>query len=225
MGDSAIVQQLAVAFAAGVALGPVLIVFPPMYFPWTLLVSCSAGLLTGLVGDARGTPRHRVTRTAAGVVLLFAASLLVVARGWMGSFSPALFAAFWWLLVPIAGGALLGAVARGRLGLGPALAASIGGVAALAVVGMALAFAAAPSEVANPPVCEQGRECARARCWMVAERIRLLAVERVTTYGGDAITCVYTAWGGLHVGTAVSSGRGSTWDEGRWPQLLRTWRL
>lgn len=220
--DSTAVKQSVVALAAGVALGPVLIVFPPIYFPWTLLVACSAGLLTGLVGDTRRTPRAQLAGAVAAALLLFSVSLLVLGGGWTGSFSLALFAVYWWLLVPMAAGALLGAVARGRLGPWRALAASIGGVAAFAIVGAALAFAVAPSEVPNAPLCESGRECQRSRCWMSAER-RRLAVERVTRYDGDAITCVYTAWGGVHVGTAVDSGNGSTWDDGWWPGILRTW--
>lgn len=214
------VKQSAVALAVGLALGPVLIVFTPLYFPWTLLVAGSLGLLAGLAGDTRPTPRARLVRAVAAALLLFSVSLLVLGRGWTGSFSPALLAAFWWLLLPTAAGALLGAAARGSLGPWRAFAASIGGTAAVAIAGAVLAVAAAPPDVPNAPLCEPGRECARSRCWMSAERRRLLAVERVTRYDDGVITCVYTAWGGVRIGTADASGRGSSWDDGWWPLLL-----
>lgn len=213
-------KHVVVALAGGVTLGPMLIVFPPIYFPWTLLVAGSIGLLSGLVTDTRRTLRAQLAVAVAAALLLYSVALLVVGRGLTGSLSLALFAVYWWLLAPLAVGALLGAVARRRLGPWRALVVSIGGVATLAILGAVLALTAAPPEVANAPLCETGRECARSRCWTSAERRRFLAVERVTRYDGDVITCVYTAWGGAQVGTTDASRSGSTWDDGWWPGLL-----
>ena len=60
---------LALAILAGVALFPVFLVFPPVYFPWTLLVETAAGAIAGLaipqVTDRWGA---RVGLTAAAVV-------------------------------------------------------------------------------------------------------------------------------------------------------------
>lgn len=213
----------AVAILAGVALAPLLVVFPPVYFPWTLLVAASAGSLVGLAGGAR-TARLDVAACIVAAILLFIIAVLAFGLPTVGSLSPALLAVFWWLFVPMAAGAITAGVLRRRLGTLRALGVSIGGAVALAVIGVALAFALAPPDAADAPQCDGVSTCARSTCWVSAERIRLLTLERVTRYGDGSITCVYTGWGGVQVGTARGApGFGSGWEDGWWPRLLRTW--
>lgn len=216
--------RFGVAVAASAALGPVLLVFPPLYFPWTLLVVVVASFLVGVVGRT-STARAQLAVTLGAAVTLFVVSLLALGRMGMGSIYPPLFAHYWWLFVPMLGGAVFGSIARRTLGQWGALGVGIVGVAGLAAAGAALAIALAPAEVGDAPQCISGRECVRYRCQMTAERIRLLAIERVTRYEASPlrITCVYTAWGGIHVGTAAATDRASSWDDGWWPRLLRTW--
>lgn len=209
-----------VALLGGLALGPTLIVFSPQYFPWTLLAAGAAGVAAGLAGGGR-TLRAQLARAVAFSMVLFTVAVVVTGRGWMGSFAPALFTAMWWLLLPVAAGALLGALARRRLGAWRALAVSLVGVAGLTIAGALLASTLAPAEVGDAPRCETGLPCARSACWATAERRRFTAVERVVRYDGSEITCTYTGWGGVHIGTATGSGRGSGWNDGWWPVLLR----
>ncbi len=213
---------MAAAVLAGIALGPVLIIFPPSYFPWTIVVVALAGLLVGIASGSRSVPAQ-LARSIAAALTLFVVAILTFGRPTTGSFSPVLFAVLWWLFVPMAAGAVLGGLARRRLGPLRALAVTLGGAGELLLVGAVVALAAAPVEVADAPRCEPGRECSRSACWMTAERRRWLGLERVTSYRDGAITCVYTGWGGLHIGTVDAGGRGSTWEDGWWPKLVRTW--
>jgi hypothetical protein len=125
------------------------------------------------------------------------------------------------LTVPIALGAF--AAARLRAALGVSRASMTGAVVALviAVAGVGLAFALAPAEVADAPTCAASDfECPRNLCSNMAERRRLLAIERVTAFDGQNITCTYTAWGGIRIGQADVGRRGGSWTEGAWPRIL-----
>ena len=209
-------MSLLIAVVLGVALFGLLLVFPPIYFPWALLAIVSGGIAVGLTvnpSSARGP-----VRAAAFSALMLATALLVLGRMAIapGAYV-ALFASAAWLLVPVVAGALIGAAVRRRLGFVRATVVLATIVVFVGVVGAVLALVVAPPEAANGPVCESGMECARSRCWSTAERRRLYAVERVTEFsGGGRITCAYTAWGGADIGTVRDGG----WTDGAWPILL-----
>jgi hypothetical protein len=208
--------SLILALVLGIVLFGLLLVFPPIYFPWTLLAIVSGGLAVGLTVDP--SERHRPLRAAVFGTVMLATALLVLARN---AIEPsgylALFLSASWLLGPAIVGAVTGAALRRRLGFVGATALLVPAVAVVGVIGAGLAVAAAPPEVANAPACTAGVECARARCWSTAERRRLYAVERVTEFsGGGSITCAYTAWGGADIGTVRDGG----WTDGEWPMLL-----
>jgi hypothetical protein len=210
------VTSLLVAVVLGVALFGLLLVFPPIYFPWALLLIVAGGLAVGLTVD----PSNRRGPVWAAVfgTLMLATALLVLGRL---AIDPraylTLFVSASWLLVPAIAGALLGTLVRRRLGLVRASALLAVAVAVVAMLGASLAVLAAPPEVANAPVCDPRAECVRSLCWSTAERRRFYAVERVTEFdGGARISCTYTAWGGADIGTV----RGSGWIDGAWPILL-----
>jgi len=214
--------RFVVAVLAGIALGPMVLVFSPVYFPWTLLTVVAAGLLVGIADG--GTLAARLAWSSLAAALLFAVATFALSRMNAGFMSVRLLA--WlslWLLMPSLLGVAVGALARERLGPLRGMAASAGGVATVALIGAALALVAAPPEVANAPACGSTSYCDRWSCSMMAERRGWLAVERVTSYDAGGITCVYTGWGGIRIGTVVSAGRGSSWEDGWWPRLLRTW--
>ena len=204
-----------VAVVLGLALFALLLVFPPLYFPWTLLAIVSGGLAVGLTVKPSG---RGPLRAAAYGTLMVATALIVLSRVAIApSAYLALFLSASWLFVPAIAGALLGAAVGRRLGFVRATAVLAPAVALVGVVGAVLALVAAPAEVTNAPTCDPGGECARARCWSTAERRRLYAVERVTEFGGGGhITCTYTAWGGTDIGTV----REGSWTDGEWPILL-----
>ena len=211
-------NRFVVAVLAGIALGPIVLVFSPVYFPWTLLTVVSAGLLVGIAGG--GTLAARLAWSSLAAALLFAVATFVLSRMNAGFMSVGLVA--WlsmWLLMPLLLGVVVSAFARERLGPLRGMAASAGGVATVALIGAALALVAAPPEVANAPACGSTSYCERWSCSMMAERRGWLAVERVTSYGTGGITCVYTGWGGIHIGTVVSA----SWEDGWWPRLVRIW--
>jgi hypothetical protein len=210
------VTSLLVAALLGLALFGLLLVFPPLYFPWALLVIVSGGIAVGLTVDP--SARRGPLRAAAFSALMLAIALFVLGRMAIapGAYV-SLFLSASWLLVPAVAGALIGAAVRRRLGFVRAAVVLATGMAFVGVAGAALALVAAPAEVANAPICEAGVECARSRCWSTAERRRLYAVERVTAFSGaGSITCVYTAWGGADIGLVHDGG----WVDGEWPILL-----
>ena len=208
--------SLAVATLLGLALFGVLLVFPPLYFPWALLVIVASGISIGLTVDPSSS--RGPLRAAAFGALMLATALLVLGRFAIApSAYLGLFVSASWLLVPAVAGALIGAAFRRRLGLRRATGLLVAVVLIVGVAGAALALAVAPAEAANAPACDSGLECARSQCWSTAERRRLYAVERVTAFGGGGnITCTYTAWGGADIGTVRDGG----WTDGAWPILL-----
>lgn len=203
------------AVVLGVGLFPVLLVFPPVYFPWSIVVVACAGAAVGVTVHRARAERALALAIGAGALLPVVA-LLVVGRAATTGNYVALFAAQIGLFLPATGGAAMGTLARRRLGAARGAAIVAAGAVSIAGIGLALAVALAPSEVANAPRCDPGRECARAVCWMTAERRRILTVERVVSYDGQHLTCAYTAWGGILVGT-VSDG---SWADGPWPGMF-----
>jgi hypothetical protein len=208
------------AVALGAVLFPVVLVFPPSYWPETLLVLAAGGAIVGLTVSP---VRHRLPFALGLAVLTFAAVLtvLIVTRnvGITPSHLP-----WWtvWIGGPIAVGATLGTAARRRLGLARGVAALGCSCVVLAVVGAALAVVVAPQDVVGAPTCDGrgGLDCLRAQCAYMAERRRLGAVERVVAFDGARMTCGYTAWFGLDVGRADVDGRGARWTDGWWPVFV-----
>jgi hypothetical protein len=125
-----------------------------------------------------------------------------------------------WLLLPILVGVLVGARLRARLGIVRGAGKGAAAVFAIALAGAGLAFAVAPPDVAGLPTCDHGFECPRTQCAYMAERRRLLAIERVTAFDGVNITCTYTAWGGVEIGRADMGSRGGSWTDGAWPLFV-----
>lgn len=126
-----------------------------------------------------------------------------------------------WLLLPVLVGVTAGTTLRTRWGVARASTVSVLGLLVIALLGAGLAFALAPPEVANAPRCADSLDCPRTRCAQMAERTRLLAVERVIAFDGNRITCTYTAWGGVYIGR-VDAGfpGGGSWTDGAWPKIL-----
>jgi hypothetical protein len=219
------VLALALAILAGVALFPVFLVFPPVYFPWTLLVETAAGAIAGLaipqVTDRWGA---RVGLTAAAVVGAAVLTLVLSRNVVLTSIVASAAAVSWWLAwigIPVLVGTLAGGLARRRLGALAGTATVAIALVAIAAAGMGLAVALAPRDVATAPSCDRDPRCPRMSCWMTAERRRLFAVESITAYDGSTIECTYTAWGGIRIGMVSGGvGRGSGWTDADWPMLL-----
>ena len=214
---------IALAVLFGLAAFPVLLVFGPVYFPWSLLVLACFGGVVGLsiVPRAQGPGVLRgfffavlMVAVVLGVFTLtsnvvFAPPALVSQLVWIG-----------WFFFPMLVGVSAGAWLRARLGLvrGFGIGATL--VFAIFLVGAGLAFAFAPPEIADAPACDGGFECPRTQCAYMAERRRLLAIERVTAFDGQRITCTYTAWGGVYIGRADMGRSGGSWTDGAWPEIL-----
>jgi len=217
------VASLIVAVVLGLALFPVVLVFGPVYFPWSLLVLAAVGAVVGLVIPPERA-RSRLLH-ALGLALLMVAVVLGVFRV-TSNLAPdvgVLFAvAIWsaWLLLPLFTGVLSGATLRAAVGIGRGAVVAGAGVLAIALLGAGLAFAAAPPEVAGAPTCDRGFECPRTQCASMAERRRFLAIERVTVFDGTRMTCTYTAWGGVYIGRADIGRGGSSWTDGAWPEIV-----
>lgn len=220
------VTAIALAVILGLVAFPLVLVFGPAYFPWTVLALAALGGAMGLATAPRGLLRTLglavvLVTVAVGVRTLtsnrtvdrsFLANAAVLAQTllWIGS-----------LLGPVLVGAAAGAWLRSRWGLWRAAAAGGAGVLAIALFGAGLALALAPAEAANAPACADGFDCPRTWCAQMAERRRLLAVERVVAWDGRRITCTYTAWGGIAIGQAdVGYPGGGGWTDGAWPRIL-----
>jgi hypothetical protein len=218
-----VVISVALAVLLGVAASPLVLVFGPVYFPWTLLVLACFGGVVGLAIAPRGQ-RSRVLRALGLAVLMVAVVLGVLTLRSNMVLSPrVLFASLiWigWLLFPILVGVLVGAWLRAGMGFARAVGTGAAAVLVIALSGAGLAFALAPPEVAGAPACDRGFECPRTQCAYMAERSRVLAIERVTAFDGVNITCTYTAWGGFEIGRADMGSRGGSWTDGAWPLFV-----
>ena len=215
--------SIALAVLFGLAAFPLVLVFGPVYFPWSLLVLAGFGGVVGLsiVPRAQGSGVLRGFTLAllmAAVVLgvftltanvVFAPAVLVSQLVWIG-----------WFLLPMLVGVSAGAWLRARLGLVGGIGSGAALVFAVFLVGAGLAFALAPPEIAHAPACDGGFDCPRTQCADMAERRRLFAIERVTAYDGQRITCTYTAWGGIYIGRAEMGRGGGSWTDGAWPEIL-----
>gem|GEM_PF-2659702 len=89
-------------------------------------------------------------------------------------------------------------------------------VAIIFVGGWGLAFVRAPAAVVDDP-CRKGGESPECQlyvqCPEVAERRRLLAIERVTLFdvAGSRARCEYITWAGIGIGRVEVTGGGSHW--------------
>jgi hypothetical protein len=217
------VTSIALAVLFGLAAFPVVLVFGPVYFPWSLLLLACFGGVVGLsiVPRAQRPGFLRALGLAALMVVVvlgvfaltsnvvFAPAVLVSQLVWIG-----------WILLPMLVGAFAGAWFRARLGLVRGFGIGAAVAFAIFLVGAGLAFALAPPEIADAPACDGGFECPRTQCAYMAERRRLLAIERVTAFDGQRITCSYTAWGGVYIGRAEMGRGGGSWTDGAWPEIL-----
>jgi hypothetical protein len=217
------VTSIALAVLFGLASFPVVLVFGPVYFPWSLLVLACFGGVVGLSIVPRAR-RSGLLRALGLAVLMVAVVLCVFTLTSNVVFAPAVMVSqlVWigWFLLPMLVGVSAGAWFRARLG--PVRGFGIGAVVVSAtfLVGAGLAFALAPPEIADAPACDGGFECPRTQCAYMAERRRLLAIERVTAFDGQRITCTYTAWGGVYIGRAEMGRGGGSWIDGPWPEIL-----
>jgi hypothetical protein len=216
------VTSVVIAALLGVAAFPLVLVFGPVYFPWTLFVLSCFGGAVGLTIEPRGV-RSRFLSASVLAALMVAVVISVLTLTSNFVLSPGvLVAVLWWmcwLLFPILVGVLVGAWLRARLGI--VRGTGIGAVAVFAfvIVGVALAFALAPPDLAGAPSCD-GYECPRTQCAYMAERRRLLAIERVTVFDAEHVTCTYTAWGGVYIGRADVGRGGGSWTDGPWPLIV-----
>jgi hypothetical protein len=215
-------STIALAVVLGLATFPLVLVFGPVYFPWSILVLACFGGVVGL-SLAPGDARPLLPR-AAGLALLMVTVVLAVlglTSKVVWSAGTLVFAVVWTvgILVPLLFGVLVGAWLRARSGVRRGAATGAAAVIAIALIGTGLAFAAAPAEIAGAPTCDRGFECPRTQCAFMAERRRLFAIERVTAFDGERLTCTYTAWGGIDVGRAEMDRRGGSWTDGAWPRM------
>jgi hypothetical protein len=224
------VIPIALAALLGLAAFPLALVFGPAYFPWSLLVFASFGGVVGLSVMPRG-PRSRFLHglsLAALMVFVVLVALTVTSNvalrpdAWTADPGVLAAALVWagWLFLPVLIGVFVGAWLRGRMGIARGAGVGAASVLAVALVGAGLAFAVAAPEVAGAPICDGGFECPRTWCRYMAERSRVMAIERVTAYDGEHITCTYTAWGGIYIGRADVSRNGGSWTDGAWPEIV-----
>jgi hypothetical protein len=223
-------MALALAVLLGLVAFPVVLVFGPVYFPWTVLILAALGSAVGLAIPPHG-PRFLRALGLAGVLIAVVLGVLLVTSNIglnpsiLASDTAVLLSFLVWigsLLLPVLVGVAAGATLRARWAVGRAAAIAVLGLLAIALFGAGLAFALAPPEVANAPRCADSPDCPRTWCAQMAERTRLLAVERVIAFDGSRIACSYTAWGGVYIGRADAGfPGGSSWTDGAWPRLLR----
>lgn len=221
---------IALAVLLGVVAFPVVLVFGPVYFPWSLLVLAALGGAVGLAIPPRG---QRFLRALGSAVVMVAVvfgvfvltSNIALDPSVLASNTAALLSSLVWigsLLLPTLVGVAAGATLRAQWGVGRAATVGVLGLLAIALLGAGLAFAFAPAEVANAPRCAGSRDCLRTQCAVGAERRRFMAIERVTAFDGEHITCAYTAWGGIYIGRAdVGFPGGGSWTDGVWPKMFK----
>ena len=221
------------AVVFGIALTPVALIFGPVYHPWSLLVLATAGAIVGLVTSSSRHGRvHAVglaflmTLVLVGVLVL-GANLRIdldalrtnLERHGLQALAPATW--FVWIAAPMFAGTLAGTAVRARFGAPRGSAIVAATVLLIAAGGAVLALAVAPAEAASVPQCDRPFECPLVQCGYIAERRRMLTVERVVVADGGDVTCSYTAWGGIEIGRAhVERGRGMTWTDGVWPRIV-----
>jgi hypothetical protein len=215
-------STITLAVVLGLATFPLVVVFGPVYFPWSLLVLACFGGVVGLSLVASGA--RTLLPRAIGLAMLMVAvvfAVITLTSNIIWTASTLVFAVVWTLgiLVPLLFGVLAGAWLRARNGVARGAAIGVAAALAVALIGTGLAFAAAPAEIADAPTCDRGFECPRAQCAYMAERRRLLAIERVTAFDGARVTCTYTAWGGIDIGRAEMGRGGGSWTDGVWSRL------
>ncbi len=222
-------MAIALAVLLGLVAFPVVLVFGPVYFPWSLLVLAAPGGAVGLAISLRG---QRFLRALGLAVVMAAVVFGVFVLTSNIALNPSILASnaaaflpflayMGSLLLPVLVGVAAGATLRARWGVGHAAAVGVLGLFAIALFGAGLAFAFAPSEVANAPRCADSRDCLRTQCAVGAERRRFMAIERVTAFDAEHITCTYTAWGGIYIGRAdVGFPGGGSWTDGAWPRIF-----
>lgn len=212
---------LVLAVLLGLLAFPVVLVFGPVYFPWSLLVLACLGGVLGLAVPPRSGPVVRAVGLSC-VFVLAVLTVFVVSSNMLLREEFLAATAMWLLeiLAPAVVGAIVGALLRAHLGLVRGTAAGAGVAASIGVLGIALAYAAAPVEIADAPTCTGGLECPRTQCAYMAERRRLLTIERVTAFDGARVACTYTAWGGVQVGVAEMGRGGGSWTDGAWPRFM-----
>jgi hypothetical protein len=218
------VISVALAVLLGIAAFPLVLVFGPVYFPWTLLVLACFGGVVGLFITPRGQ-RSGLLRALGLAVFMVAVVLGVMTLTSNMVLSPAVLVArlnwIGWLLLPILVGVLVGAWLRARLGIVHGAGIGAAALVAIALAGAGLAFALAPAEAARAPTCNPDSfDCPRSQCAIGAERRRFLAIERVTAFDAEHITCTYTAWGGIYIGRADVGRGGGSWTDGAWPLIV-----
>ena len=219
-------MAIALAVLLGLALFPLVLVFGPVYFPWSLLVLFALGGAVGLAISPPSVPRT-LGLAILMVLVVFAVLTVTMNIGPASSmFASAaalasLLVSTGSLLLPLLVGAATGATLRAHWSVGFAAAAGVSGLFAIALIGAGLAYAFAPSEIAAAPRCADSVECPRTWCAQMAERRRLFTVERVVAWDGNRIRCSYTGWGGVSIGQAdVGFSGGGGWTDGAWPRLL-----
>jgi len=218
-------MAIALAVLLGLVAFPVVFVYGPAYSPWIVLLLVAFGGAVGLAVPPRGRRLPRAFGLAAVWVATVLGVLMLTSNLSFLTSNPAvLLSLIVWigsLLLPVLVGVAAGATLRARWGTARAAAVGVLGLVATALLGAGLAFAFAPAEVASAPRCAGGPECPRVWCAQMAERRRMLAVERVIAFDGNRITCNYTAWGGIDIGRAdVGFPGGGSWTDGAWPRML-----
>jgi len=210
-----------IAVLLGIVAFPLVLVFGPAYFPWSLLVLACLGCMSGLSVPPRGRRvAHAIVVACVSVLAALAVLTVTANMALRPEYLAATAAWLLWILAPVLAGALVGTWLRARFGVVRGGVTGAGAAAAIGLTGVVLALVLAPAEVANAPTCTGGFECPRTQCAYMAERRRLFTVERVTAFDGERITCTYTAWGGFEIGAAEMGRGGGSWMDGAWPRMV-----
>ena len=146
---------IALAVLLGVVAFPVVLVFGPVYFPWSLLVLAALGCAVGLAIPPRGQRFLRALGLAVVMVavvfgVFVLTSNIALDPSVLASNTAALLSSLVWigsLLLPTLVGVAAGATLRAQWGVGRAATVGVLGLLAIALLGAGLAFAFAPAEV------------------------------------------------------------------------------
>ena len=198
---------------------PLVLIFPPTYWPWSLLVFAGVG---GVAAFALPTRAPKALVAALGMAVLMTATTLGINVARANLRFDVAYLPWWTILVlaPIFSGALAVVFLRTRFAGPLAAVFAAFAFAATAAVGAGAALALAPPEVAGLPACDRNVSCSRDQCALMAERRRLLAIEHVTASERSRVSCAYTAWFGLPIGRAEIGAGGGHWIDGWWPELV-----